>query len=38
MEWWIYLGLVVIVIAIGGTILGMRRNKDNSPDDIYPMW
>jgi LPXTG-motif cell wall-anchored protein len=38
MEWWMYLGIAVIVLVITGFILRARRKKEQSTDDIYPMW
>jgi hypothetical protein len=38
MEWWLYLVVAVVVLAIAGAVLHARRKKDQGTDDIYPMW
>jgi hypothetical protein len=38
MDFWLYLALAVIVLAVVGAALRARRKKQESTDDIYPMW
>ncbi len=38
MDWLLYVGLAVVIVAVAAYMARARRKKQQQPDDIYPMW